>query len=77
MKTVSGTITLVQEHRFQLRDEHGKHRLFILAHNAAQEWSDLKRLEKSNCHVRVLYTDSDNLLAATAHDVQQQENVIH
>ena len=71
MKTASGIITLVQEHRFQLESDNGRHLLFILAHDAKQEWEDLKRLEKENCHVVVRYTDSEKLIASTAHEIWQ------
>jgi len=72
MKTVNGVITLVQEHRFQLMDDEGRHRLFILTHDARQEWSDLKRLEQDNCHVTVFYSDAGSLLASAAHEVRLQ-----
>jgi hypothetical protein len=72
MKTIKGVITLVQEHRFQLRDDYGRCRLFILTHDAPQEWSDLKELEKANCPVTVFYTEPGKLIAAAAHDVQQR-----
>jgi hypothetical protein len=72
MKTANGVITLVQEQRFQLKGDDGRHRLFILTHDAAQEWSDLKQLEKANCPVTVFYTGEGKLSAAAAHEVQQQ-----
>lgn len=72
MKTVNGIITLVQEHRFQLEEEDGRHRLFILAHDAAQQWRDLERLERDHIPVTVHYTDAGGLIACAAHDIQFQ-----
>lgn len=72
MKTVNGIITLVQEHRFQLEEEDGRHRLFILAHDAAQQWRDLERLEREHAPVTVHYADAGGLIASAAHDIEQQ-----
>lgn len=71
MSTASGVITLVQEHRFQLADDDGGRRLFVLAHDAPIEWADLEMLERSNGHVTVFYTDADTVIAGTAYDVQE------
>jgi hypothetical protein len=70
MKTVSGTIRLVQEHRFRLIDENGRDRLFILSHKAPVEWSDLVAMQQGEHSVTVVYSEIDNMLAAEAHDVQ-------
>lgn len=74
MKTASGVVTLAQEHRFQLVDDQGKHRLFIVAHGASIQGADLQRLADSHCHVKVFYTDSGMLNGHTAHDVHEQEH---
>lgn len=76
MKTASGVITVVQEHRFQLEDDDGRHQLFILAHDAEQEWSDLKRFEKTNSHVTVSYSEIDTLVARTAHEVRPSPQAV-
>lgn len=70
MKTASGTIRLVQEHRFRLIDENGRDRLFILSHKAPIEWSDLAAMQQGEQSVTVAYSEIDNMLAAKAHDVQ-------
>lgn len=70
MKTVSGTIRLVQEHRFRLIGENGHDRLFILSHKAPVEWSDLEAMQQAENAVTVYYSEIDNMLAAEAHDVQ-------
>lgn len=69
MQMASGVITLVQEHRFQLREDSGRHRLFILAHDAPQEWADLAALAHSDRHVTVFYRDIGGANACAAHDV--------
>ncbi len=68
-KDVNGIITLVQEHRFRLEEDMGRHRLFILTHDAALEWSDLHDMALRGCRVSVRYTDNDKLIAASAHAV--------
>lgn len=70
MKTVSGIIRLVQEHRFRLIDEDGGDRLFILSHGAPVEWRDLEAIQEAERLVTVYYDEIDNMLAAEAHDVQ-------
>ena len=72
MNTAYGVITLAQEHRFQLVDDQGNKRLFILAHGSAVQGSDLERLERSHRHVAVFYTDSNMLSGYTAHDVHEE-----
>lgn len=76
MKSTTGTITLVQEHRFQLQDDQGSCRLFILAHDAKQQWEDLEHLERNNVHVTVYYSDAGALLACTAHDVHELPSTV-
>ena len=71
-KQISGVITLVQEQRFQLTENDGGHRLFILSHDAAQEWTDLQAWKETQQPVTVYYSEAHNLIAATAHDIWQQ-----
>jgi hypothetical protein len=70
MNRTSGTITLVQEERFQLDCDDGTKRLFILSHKAPLESDELGRLKREGAHVEVEYDDRPGLLAHTAHDVQ-------
>lgn len=72
LNSVNGVITIVQEYRFQLRQENGRHRLFILAHDAPQEWNDLQFLKDHEQYVTVYYSENDKLVAATAHDIWQR-----
>jgi hypothetical protein len=72
MKTTTGVITLAQEHRFQLVDDQGRNKLFILAHGAPVQGRDLTRLAESQCDVTVFYTEANLRNAYTAHDVHEQ-----
>jgi hypothetical protein len=72
MNRVAGTITLVQEERFQLACDDGVQRLFILSHDASLEAEELSRLKREGAHVEVLYDDRPNLIAHTAHGVHLQ-----
>jgi hypothetical protein len=72
LNSTNGVITVVQEHRFQLKQDNGQHRLFILAHNAPQEWSELQTLKDKEQPVTVYFSENEKLIAATAHDVWQR-----
>lgn len=72
LNSVNGVITIVQEHRFQLRQDNGQHCLFILAHDAPQEWEDLQVLKDHEQPVTVFYSSIDKLVAAMAHDIWQR-----
>lgn len=73
MKKMSGVVTLAQEHRFQLVDDQGRKRLFILAHGASAQGRDLVRLAQSHCRVEVSYTDSETLNGYTVHEMVERE----
>jgi hypothetical protein len=73
MKTAHGFITFAQEQRFQLVDDQGVKRLFIVAHGSAVEGKDLGQLEASHLPVTVFYTDNDMLSGHTAHDVHERQ----
>jgi translation initiation factor IF-1 len=72
MNRATGTITLVQEERFQLACDDGTQRLFILAHDAPLEAGGLSRLHDEGAHVEVQYDDPVGLLAHTAHRLRKQ-----
>jgi len=69
-KRTAGTITLIQEERFQLDCDDGIQRLFLLSHKAPLESDELARLKSERAHVEVAYDDGPDLIAHTAHDVQ-------
>ncbi|MEJ7928558.1 hypothetical protein WG922_01100 [Ramlibacter sp. AN1015] len=47
----SGVVTVVQEHRFELRGDDGTHRRFTLAPGAPLGWQELVALERAGCRV--------------------------
>lgn len=72
MNRVRGTITLVQEERFQLDCDDGVQRLFLLSHKAPLESDELARLKRDGVRVEVLYDDRPDLIAHTAHRLSQE-----
>lgn len=65
-QTMEGTVTLVQESRFQLTDDAGVSHLFILDHNTAAEPAQLAPLQHRQARVRVRYTVAGNLIGNIA-----------
>lgn len=49
----SGTVIVVQEHRFELLGDDGTRRHFTLAHDAPLGWHELVELQRERCRVRV------------------------
>ena len=76
MQTSRGVITLVQEHRFRLVDDDGRHALFVLAHGAPLEWQDLERLQLAGRTVLVTHEPAPGRIAAIAHDVVEPASVV-
>jgi hypothetical protein len=72
MNRATGTITLVQEERFQLACDDGRQRLFILAHGASLERGELVRLQRERTRVEVEYDDPRGLVAHTAHRLRKE-----
>ena len=70
MNRARGTITLIQEERFQLDCDDGINRLFVLSHKAPLETDELARLKRGGVRVEVLYDDRPDLIGHTAYDVQ-------
>jgi hypothetical protein len=61
-----GTVTIVQEGRFQMTDEAGVSHLFLLSPSAAAETDQLAALQRCQAKVRVLYRPTKNLIGHTA-----------
>ncbi len=61
-RTMDGHVTVVQEGRLQLTDEHGVSHLFILGPNAAAETEQLTPLQARQARVRVRYTPGKNVI---------------
>ena len=66
MAQMEGTVTIVQESRFQLTDDHGVSHLFILSHGASAEPDQLASLQRRQARVRVRYAPARNLIGLTA-----------
>ncbi len=66
MKTMVGTVLLVQEGRFQLRDAQGAAHLFILGHASFAETDQLPALARSQSKVRVSYKEAANIVGLIA-----------
>jgi hypothetical protein len=65
--SMDGTVTIVQESRFQLTDTGGVSHLFLLAHGAAVEPEQLPPLQHEQARVRVRYRASgENLIGFVA-----------
>ncbi len=65
-RTMQGTVTIVQEGRFQLTDDDGVGHLFILGHLCGTEASQLPALQRRQARVRVSYTPAQNLIGNLA-----------
>ena len=57
MVRAEGTITVLQEERFQLACDDGVTRLFVLAHDAPLESDELARLKDEGARIEVDYDD--------------------
>jgi hypothetical protein len=64
MQSMSGVITIVQEGRFQLRDEDGVSHHFVLRHNAEVDPEQLPSL--LNRRVCVSFTDPNEVIGHVA-----------
>ena len=69
LKTMTGTITIVQEGRFRMEPEEGRPMLFVLAPSAPVEPQDLPGLQRSQARVTVHYEDADDLIAGIVQDI--------
>jgi hypothetical protein len=69
MPTVSGTVVIVQEGRFQLALDGGGTRLFMLAHDAPVEPEQLVSLQREQSRVVVTYRRGSDLIAGEAHAI--------
>ena len=72
MNRVRGTITLIQEERFQIDCDDGVKRLFILSHSAPLETDELVRLKREGTRVEVEYDDRADLIAHAAHRLRKE-----
>src|SRR3546814_14964555 len=71
VRSMTGTVTVVQEGRFQVRAVDGRAMLFLLASNASLEPQDLPALAERAARVTLRYSTPDGWIAAgLAHDVK-------
>ena len=64
---MTGTVLMVQEGRFQLRDEHeGATHFFVLAHASMAETDQLPPLARTQARVRVTYEEAENIVGLVA-----------
>jgi hypothetical protein len=66
---MDGTITIVQESRFQMTDDQGAAHLFLLGPNASAEPAQLAPLAARQARVRVRYRTGENIVGALAEAV--------
>jgi hypothetical protein len=69
MESIEGIVTIVQEGRFQLMDREGVSHMFVLYHRAPTEPEQLPRLQHHQAHVRVHYTQADDIIGLLAHSI--------
>ncbi len=65
-----GTVTIVQESRFQLTDEGGASHLFMLGHASMAEPEQLAPLQRTQARVRVTYVQPRNIIGMVARSVE-------
>ncbi len=70
MPHMSGTVTIVQESRFQLTDEHGVSHLFLLGHGSMAEPEQLVPLQHAQARVRVRYIQPRNIIGMVAKSIE-------
>ena len=70
MPTMTGTVTIVQESRFQLTDERGVSHLFLLGHGSMAEPEQLSPLQHTQARVRVRYSQPRNIIGLVAQSVE-------
>jgi hypothetical protein len=70
MQSMTGTITIVQELRFLLRGDDGRHKLFLLSSGDPIDWRALHALTQSGERVLVYYDDVPYLSAARAQSIE-------
>jgi hypothetical protein len=66
---MDGTVTIVQESRFQLTDDEGVSHLFILGHDTLAEPDQLEALQRRQARVHVEYSEPRNLIGLVAHAI--------
>jgi hypothetical protein len=73
MPTMEGTVTIVQESRFQLTDRGGVSHLFLLGHSSSAEPHQLWPLQQRQARVRVTYVQPRNIIGLVAKKIELLE----
>jgi hypothetical protein len=73
MPTMEGTVTIVQESRFQLTDMGGVSHLFLLGHSSLAEPHQLWPLQHRQARVRVTYVQPRNIIGLVAKKIELLE----
>ena len=63
---MTGTVTIVQESRFQLTDDAGVGHLFTVGHACGAEPSQLAQLQRHQSRIRVAYKPAPNTIGNIA-----------
>lgn len=73
MPIFEGTVTIVQESRFQAVDDHGVAQLFLLSPQAAAEPGQLAALARNQARVKIRYARADNVIGHLAKSIDVQD----
>ena len=73
MPTMTGTVTIVQESRFQLTDDRGASHLFLLGHGSMAEPDQLAPLQHAQARVRVRYIQPGNIIGMVARSIEVED----
>ena len=65
-KHMTGTVTIVQESRFQLTDNAGVGHLFTVGHACGTEPGQLAQLQRHQSRIRVTYKPAPNTIGNIA-----------
>jgi hypothetical protein len=69
-KSVDGTVLIVQESRFQVRDDAGVVHQFELSYKAGLEPDQLPALMRDQKRIRVHYDPGENVIGFVAHGIE-------
>ena len=68
-RSMTGTVTIVQESRFQMTDDDGVSHLFLLSPYAAAETEQLTALQHRQARISVRYKPAANLIGNVAQKI--------
>lgn len=71
MPSMQGIVTIVQEGRFELRDDAGVSHTFLLSYKAAAEPEQLPPLQRDQARIRVEYQPAREIIGMLAHSISR------